>query len=208
MGYLPFIFPTCTAETVSTRCPHSHIVKCSYTTWILVPVLSTGRAVMSCRAWVISIISCSLWTIVTCEGRNTSFFNTILTSKVLRSPSWRGWPLWNIYLTNDHGYVVLVVNTSWSFPQSWLIIGFVTRFTWRVSLVEQELLILPEHQSSLRVFSGEGSYYSIFSFMCMFCRSLFVLLSFFFWPLCCYCLSFFGLQILITHLLSSNSSFN
>jgi hypothetical protein len=28
-----------------------------------------------------------------------------------------------------------------------------------------------------------SSCYSIFSFMCMFCRSLFVLLSFFFWPL-------------------------
>ena len=27
--------------------------------------------------------------------------------------------------------------------------------------------------------------YSIFSFMCMFCRSLFVLLYFFFWSLCC-----------------------
>jgi hypothetical protein len=30
-----------------------------------------------------------------------------------------------------------------------------------------------------------GSYYPIFSFMCMFCRSLFVLLYFFFCPLCC-----------------------
>jgi hypothetical protein len=28
------------------------------------------------------------------------------------------------------------------------------------------------------------SCYSIFSFICMFCRSLFVLLPFFFWPLC------------------------
>ena len=40
-----------------------------------------------------------------------------------------------------------------------------------------------------------GSCYSIFSFMCMFCRSLFVLLYFFFWPLCCL---FFDLRILIT----------
>jgi len=32
--------------------------------------------------------------------------------------------------------------------------------------------------------------------MCMFCRLLFVLLYFFFWPLCC--LSFFDLRILIT----------
>ena len=50
-----------------------------------------------------------------------------------------------------------------------------------------------------------GSCYSIFSFMCMFCRSLFVLLSFFFWPLCC--LSF-DLRILITPLVSSNSFYH
>ena len=48
------------------------------------------------------------------------------------------------------------------------------------------------------------SCYSIYSFMCMLCRSLFVLLSFFFWPL--YCLSFFDVRILITPLVSSNSS--
>ena len=30
-----------------------------------------------------------------------------------------------------------------------------------------------------------GSYYSIFSFICMFCRQLFILLYFFFWALCC-----------------------
>jgi hypothetical protein len=48
--------------------------------------------------------------------------------------------------------------------------------------------------------------YSIFSFICMFCWSLFVLLYFFFWPLCC--LSFFDIRILITPLLSSNSSFH
>jgi hypothetical protein len=34
---------------------------------------------------------------------------------------------------------------------------------------------------------------------------LFVLLYFFFWPLCC--LFFFDIRILITHLVSSNSSF-
>ena len=38
----------------------------------------------------------------------------------------------------------------------------------------------------------------------MFCRSLFVLLYFFFWPLCC--LFFFDIRILITSLVSSNSS--
>ena len=44
-------------------------------------------------------------------------------------------------VTNDNGYVPLVVNTSRSFPHSWLITGFVTRLTWRVPLVEQELYI-------------------------------------------------------------------
>jgi len=43
-----------------------------------------------------------------------------------------------------------------------------------------------------------SSCYSIFSFMCMFGRSLFVLLSFFFWPLCF--LFFFDLRVLITSL--------
>jgi hypothetical protein len=38
----------------------------------------------------------------------------------------------------------------------------------------------------------------IFSFICMFCRSLIVLLYFFFWPLCC--LFFFDIRILITSL--------
>ena len=65
-----------------------------------------------------------------------------------------GWPLWNTCVTNDHGYVPLVGNTSRSFPHSRLITGFVTRLTRRVPLVEQELLILPEHLSSPPVFSG------------------------------------------------------
>jgi hypothetical protein len=50
------------------------------------------------------------------------------------------YPLWNICVTNDHGYVPLVVNTSRSFPHSRLIIGFVNRLTRRVPLGEQELL--------------------------------------------------------------------
>ena len=51
------------------------------------------------------------------------------------------------------------------------------------------------------VFSGVRQCYSIFIFMSMFCRSLFVLLSFSFWPL--RCLSFFDLRILITPLVST-----
>ena len=96
-----------------------------------------------------------------------------------------------ICVTNDPGYVPLVVNTSRSFPHSRLITGFVSRLTRRVPLVEQE------HPSSPPGFSWV-SCYSIFSFMCMFCRSLFVLFYFFFWSLCC--LFFFDIRILITSL--------
>jgi len=74
----------------------------------------------------------------------------IITSKVLRSSPWLGWPVWNICVTNDHGYVPLVVNTSRSFPHSWLITECVTRLTQWMPLVEEELPTLPEHQSSPR----------------------------------------------------------
>ena len=71
---------------------------------------------------------------------------------------------------------------------------------------EQELLILPEHQSSPPVISGVRVTQSLISSLCIFCRSLFVFFSFFFWPLCC--LFFFDLRIFITPLVSSNSSSN
>ena len=123
--------------------------------------------------------------------------------KALRSPPWLGWPLWNtcICVTNDHGSVPLVVNTSRSFPHSWLITGFITRVIRRVSLIEQELLSLPEHVCSTSVFSGVHVARSLVFWvvLCRYCSS-FVdsCLSFFFWPLCCL---FFDLQILITPLL-------
>jgi hypothetical protein len=59
-----------------------------------------------------------------------------------------------ISVTNDHGYVPLVVNTSRFFPHSWLITGFITRLARRVPLVEQELFTLLEHLSSPPVISG------------------------------------------------------
>jgi hypothetical protein len=74
-------------------------------------------------------------------------------------------------------------------------------------------------QTSLRV--GSSSLYGPFSrtpshhpvrhnlgikvIICIFCRSLFVLLYFFFWPLCC--LFFFDIRIWITPLVCSNSFF-
>jgi hypothetical protein len=99
-----------------------------------------------------------------------------------------------------HLYVPLVVNTSRSFSHSLLIPGLVTRLARRMPLVD---FILSEHMSSPPDFSGVHGTRSLV-FCVMFFRSLFVLFSFFFWPLCC--LSF-DLRILITPLLSSNSSY-
>jgi hypothetical protein len=85
--------------------------------------------------------------------------------------------------------------------ESWLHNGFVTRVKRRVPHVEQELFTLPGHPSSHSIFSGVRVARSLV-FCVLFCRSLFVLLSFLFWPLCC--LFFFDLRILITPLVLSN----
>ena len=64
---------------------------------------------------------------------------------------------------------------SVSFPCSWLITGFLTRLTWRVSLVEQELLTLLEYLSSPLVFSGVRVSRSLVLYVCFVdrCLSLF-----------------------------------
>ena len=72
-----------------------------------------------------------------------------------------------------------------------------------MSLVEQELLTLPEHLNSPLILVGFVLLDP--SFICMFWLLLFVLLYFFFWSLCC--LFFFYIQFLIAPLVSSNSSF-
>ena len=97
---------------------------------------------------------------------------------------------------------------------------FVTRLTRQVSLVEQELLTLPEHLSSPPVFRGVRVTWSLVLYVCFVDRCLYFFfwplccLFFFFWPLCCVffffwslcCVFFFDIQILITPLISSNSS--
>ena len=125
------------------------------------------------------------------------YLQTFLES--LWSPPWRGWPLWNICVTNDHGYVPFVENTSRSFSHSWFITGFITRLTRRVPLVEQELLTLPEYLSSPPVLTGVRVTRFIVLCVCFVNRCLS------FWPLCC--LFFFDLRILITPLVSSNFSY-
>jgi hypothetical protein len=119
--------------------------------------------------------------------------NTELKTYILTQVLWKGKTL-----------IVLTDFTSLFFPHSWIITGFVTRLTRREPLVKQELPTLPEHLAPefTPVFHGVHVK-PIFSFICMFCRLLCVLLPFFFCPLCR--LSFSDLRILITPLVSSNS---
>ena len=103
------------------------------------------------------------------------------------------------------------VNTSWSFPRSWLITGFVTRLTRRVKLVGQELFGLPEHLSSPPVFSGVRVTRSLVLYVCFVHRCLFLCtFSFDHFVVCSSLIYgfwfFFDIRILITPLVSSNSS--
>ena len=98
----------------------------------------------------------------------------------------------------------MITSTTWSFPHSWLITGFVTRVARRVPLVVQELLTFPEHMGSSPVFRGIRVARSL-GFCVVICRSLFVLLSFYF---CALCFRSWDLRILITPLCSSNYSYN
>ena len=140
--------------------------------------------------------------LLTREVQNESFLLVKLKSSLQKFyvDTMTGWPLWNIRVTNDHGYATIVVHTSMSFHHAWLITGFKTKLTQRMSLVEQELLTSVGHLKSPTVVSDVSVSWSLVLFI-MFSRSLFVLL--FLWPLCC--LSFFNIQILIIPLVSSNS---
>ena len=75
---------------------------------------------------------------------------------------------------------------------------YLSRVTQGLPLVEQELLILPEFTPGFQW----GLCYSIFSFLC---NVLWIIWSFFFWPLCC--LSSVDLRIPIIPFVSLNSSY-
>ena len=96
-------------------------------------------------------------------------------------------------ITNDHGWVSFVVIIIQPFPHSRLITGFVTRVTRWVPHADQELLTLLEHP----IFCVKFVLLDVFCLV--FCTSLFVRLSFFYWLLL-YCLPFFDLRLLITSL--------
>ena len=92
---------------------------------------------------------------------------------MLRSPPWLEKPFLKICVTNEHGYVPPFVSSSWSVLHSILITGFVSRVTWWVSLVEQELLTRPEHLDSPTVIGGVRIARSLVDCVA-FCRSLYL----------------------------------
>ena len=103
----------------------------------------------------------------------TSVILILILLDLLQHYSTTTWlTLWNICVTNDHGYVPLVVNTSRCFPRSWLITGSVTRLRRQVWLVKQELLTLPDHLSSPPVFSGVRVTRSLVLYVCFVDRYL------------------------------------
>ena len=97
----------------------------------------------------------------------------------------------------------LMLSSDISLSHQEFITRFVTRVTRHALLEKQELFTLPEHMSSPLEFIGVHVVQSL-AFCVVFCRSLFVLLSFLFWPL--YCLSF-NLWLLNISLVFSNFSY-
>ena len=74
-----------------------------------------------------------------------------------------------------------------------------------VSVIQMVVLNMVSQSDVTQYRSTWVGFVLIFSFTCMFCKSLFVLLSFFFWPLWCL---FYDLRILINPLVSSNYSYS
>ena len=77
-------------------------------------------------------------------------------------------PLWNMIIiyTDDTGYAPFAGVINRSFPHAWLIPGFVTRLTRRVSLVEQELHTLPSGAPAFSPGIYWGPVGLIFGFLC------------------------------------------
>jgi hypothetical protein len=79
---------------------------------------------------------------------------TLLRHTLIKQYFW--YLCWLPYLytfsRENYSFIIVSAETEYISTRSWY--GFVTRLTRRVPLVEQELLTLPKHLSSLPVFSG------------------------------------------------------
>lgn len=97
-------------------------------------------------------IMCDMWSRKYFSFRNTSGFPCFeMFCYMLRSSFSSLFKLLiarNIYITNGNGYVPFLVISSPSFPHSWLVTTCLPNVAQRVNLVEQELNILQEYNSS------------------------------------------------------------
>jgi hypothetical protein len=105
-----------------------------------------------------------------------------ISSKVSRSPPWLCWPFWNI-LCHKWRRICSICRERFPVLSSFMtyicIIGFVTRLTWWVPLVDQERLALPEYLTSLPVFSGVRVTRSLVLCVCFVDRCLSIVLLLF-----------------------------
>ena len=112
--------------------------------------------------------------------------------------------VWGLSLT--YLLVIVFLTIKWNYlPYAcpFLIHDLLSGLAQWVPLVEQELLTLSEHMSSLPVFSGVRITRSLVLYVCFVDHCL-SFLYIFFWPLCC--MFFFDIRILIAPLVSLNSS--
>jgi hypothetical protein len=99
---------------------------------------------------------------------NFSFEKWTLHDNVLLRAKGFYWLCWNHHFKlYDHHHDLILVITFQSFPHSWLITGCGAKMQRKNRLLSGA----PEFTPGFI----RGSCYSIFSFTCMFCRSLFVL---------------------------------
>jgi hypothetical protein len=92
------------------------------------------------------------WIVLSAFGSMSTYF---LCEKNLpnEAEKWQ-FPKFESFYFSSNGNAVWSVPTD-IFLHSWLITGFVTRITWWVPHVEQELHTFPEHLSSSLVFIGD-----------------------------------------------------
>ena len=109
------------------------------------------------------------------------FFVTRLIINKINQVQWVDFKLENV-LVSLHSLKTMGLGSI--IFKEWRVTGHSPILTQQVSLVEQELLTLPEHPSSPPALSGVHVVQSLV-FCVVFCRSLFVILFFFFCPLCC-----------------------
>ena len=135
---------------------------------------------------------------------NQGFLSVKLTSS-LRKSYGRHHDLVDRYGISVSQMTMDMLHLSQTLPSPFLIhdiTRFVTRLTRRAPLMEQELFTFPEHLSSPPILSGVRVTRSLALCICFVYRCL-SFCTFFFWPMCCL---FFDIRILITILVSSNSS--